>query len=39
VPCLQKTPPGAGISIRVVCWHRSYRLAIYFAALVATYNM
>jgi len=35
-PYLKITPPGAGISIRVVCCHRSYRLAIYFGALVTT---
>ena len=39
VPCLQKTPPGTGISIRAVYCHRKYRLAIYIPAMVTMYNL
>ena len=39
VPCLQKTPPGTGISIRAVCCHRKYRLTIYLPGMVTTCNL
>lgn len=39
VPCLQKTPPGTGISIRAVCCHRKYRLTIYIPGRITTCNL